>query len=404
MPTLLPLLAALALIIAAAKLAGTAANRLGQPAVLGELLAGLLLGPSALGLFSRPYFAGVSGPLQIIGDLGVIFLMFAAGLEVEFDAFLKAGRPALLAGACGVLAALGLGVLVAGPFGYSLRSGLFIGIVMSATSVSIAAQTLMELKQLRTRAGLTLLGAAVADDVLALVVLSAFVALAGGSAAGGPAGLGWIGLRLILFFAAALAVGRALPALVAWGDRLPVSQGAMAWVIVTVLLFAWASEVVGGVAGITGAFLAGLALGRSHLRKQISAGVHVLTYAFFVPVFLVNIGLLANLRALTPAEAGLAVVICLAAVAAKLGGSGLGARLGGLDWPDSLRVGAGMISRGEVNLIVAGAGVSLGLITNGLFSIAVVMVLFTALVTPLLVRRVFPAPQPAYAADHRPDR
>lgn len=412
MPALLPLLAALAIIIAAAKLAGTAANRLGQPAVMGELVVGLLMGPSILGLFDFAYFAGVEATLQVVGALGVIFLMFAAGLEVEFDDFLRAGRPALLAGACGVLASLGLGILVAGPFGYSLKAGVFVGIVMSATSISIAAHTLVELGQLQTRAGLTLLGAAVVDDVLALLMLSAFVVLAGSAASSAsgasgasadPAALLWIVIRLAVFFGAAIAIGRLMPRLVAWGDRLPVSQGAMAWAIVVVLVFAWASEAVGGVAGITGAFLAGLALGRSHLHKQISAGVHTLTYSFFVPVFLVNIGLSANFRQLSAADLGLAAVVCLAAVVAKIAGSGLGARLGGLTWPEAWQVGTGMVSRGEVNLIVAGAGVSLGLVSNSVFSIAVMMVLFTALITPALVRRAFPAREAAYATARRID-
>jgi Kef-type K+ transport system membrane component KefB len=308
---------------------------------------------------------------------------------VQLDEFLKAGRPALLAGALGVALPVVLGIAAALPFGYDLTHAIFIGIVLAATSVSISAQTLMELKRLRSREGITLLGAAVVDDVLAIIVLSAFVALVGSRGTTTGLDFVWIILRMIAFFGAAFFIGRLLPRLAAWGDRLPVSEGAIAVVIIIVLVFAWASETVGGVAAITGAFVAGVALGRSHLHKQISDGMHPLAYSFFVPVFLVNIGLSANFRELSPADYGLAVALCAVAVISKVLGGGLGARLGGMSWPEALRVGVGMISRGEVGLIVAGVGVSEGFADNNVFTVAVVMVLFTTLITPALLRLAF---------------
>ncbi len=387
----LPLLAGLAIVIAAAKLSGSLANRLGQPAVMGKLLIGLVLGPSMIGLFDAAYFrdAHVHDTLLIVAELGVIFLMFTAGLEVQLDEFLKAGRPAALAGTLGVVFPIVLGILAALPFGYDLIPATFIGIVLAATSVSISAQTLMELKRLRSREGITLLGAAVVDDVLAIIVLSVFVALAATPGTSGVSNILWIILRMAVFFAAVFFLGRLLPGLAAWADRLPVSEGAIAVVIIIVLVFAWASEAVGGVAAITGAFVAGVALGRSHLHKQISGGMHTLAYSFFVPVFLVNIGLSANFRELSPADYGLAVALCAVAVISKVLGGGLGAKLGGMSWPESLRVGVGMISRGEVGLIVAGVGVSEGFAANNVFTVAVVMVLFTTLATPGLLRLAF---------------
>ncbi len=180
LPSIIPLLLALALVIAAAKMGGWLSNRIGQPAVLGELVVGLLLGPSVFNVFGQPYFEATHtvDTLHELGELGVILLMFAAGLEIHLSDFIKTGRPALFAGVLGVLVPIGLGLAVALPFGYEISQALFLGIVLAATSVSISAQTLMELGYLRSREGLILLGAAVVDDILAIAVLSAFVAIA----------------------------------------------------------------------------------------------------------------------------------------------------------------------------------------------------------------------------------
>lgn len=392
MPTILPTLAGIALVLAAAKLAGLAANRLGQPAVMGELVMGLILGPSLVGLFDIPYFHGshVAETLRELGEIGVIFLMFIAGLEIHLGDFIKSGRPAAFAGTLGVVVPLGLGAATAALFGYDSTPAIFVGIVLAATSVSISAQTLMELGRLRSREGLTLLGAAVVDDVLAIAVLSAFVGFVGEPGSGGAVRLALIVGRMLLFIAAALFVGVWLaPHLIARADRLPVSQGMMAAVIVVVLVFAWASEAAGGVAAITGSFIAGVALNRSHLRKQIAEGMHTLAYAFFVPIFLVSIGLSANFRELSAADYGLTAAICIVAALSKILGAGVGARLGGMPWPESWRVGAGMVSRGEVGLIVAGVGVSAGFVHNTVFTVSVVMVLFTTLIAPVLLRFAF---------------
>ena len=406
MSHLLPLLAALALVIAAAKLAGSIANRFGQPAVMGELIIGLVLGPSVLGLFETAYFANahVSDTLRILGELGVIFLMFTAGLEVQVDDFKRAGRPALLAGALGVAGPIALGIPTAMVFGYNLADSTFIGIVLAATSVSISAQTLMELKHLRSREGITLLGAAVVDDVLAIIALSAFIALVANPGSSGALDLVWIIGRMLAFFVVSFFVGRLLPRLVAWGDRLPVSEGAMGVTIIVVLAFAWASETVGGVAAITGAFIAGVALGRSHLHRQIADDVRTLAYSFFVPIFLVNIGLSADFRELSPADFGLAVSVCVVAIASKVLASGLGAKLGGMPWLEAWRVGIGMISRGEVGLIIAGVGVTSGFVDDNVFAVTVVMVIVTTLVTPLLLRLAFRERRIENAPTHTPDR
>jgi len=388
----LQLTLALAIIILAAKAGGYVAVRLRQPAVLGELLVGLILGPTVIDLVHLPF---VSNPVLLkeeitdLATLGVVFLMFMAGLEVELGEMLHTGRASLLSGTLGVVAPLFMGAIAAVPFGYSDQAAWFIGIILTATSVSISAQTLLELGVLRTREGLTLLGAAVVDDVLVLIVLSIFLAL--GGAATGEGSIIVVVAKMIGYLVLSAALGWfVLPRVVAWIDRQPISEGLTAIVLFIILVFAWSAEVMGGLAAITGAFIAGVGLGRSHLRDKIESKMRVITYGFLVPIFFVSIGLEADLRAITGALLPFLIVLFIVAVVSKVIGAGLGARLAGLDNAASLRVGVGMISRGEVGLIVAGIGVQQGIISQDVFSMVVVLVLLTTLITPLLLKQVFP--------------
>jgi Kef-type K+ transport system membrane component KefB len=297
----------------------------------------------------------------------------------------------VLSGVLGVVFPIILGSLVVLPFGYALEQAIFLGIVMAATSVSISAQTLMEMGRLRSREGLTLLGAAVVDDVLAIAVLSTFLAFAvsGGTSA---IELVWILLRMALFLAGAFIFGLwFLPRAARWVEdkRLPISEPVMSLIVVSILFFAWASEAVGGVAAITGAFIAGVALASSPLKEKIERGVHTLAYSFFVPIFLVSIGLTANARSFSINDLGLTLTISVIAIISKLIGAGLGARAGGMSGGESLRVGIGMISRGEVGLIVASVGVGAGILTSTSFTSVVLMVLITTLITPPLLRWAF---------------
>jgi Kef-type K+ transport system membrane component KefB len=181
----------------------------------------------------------------------------------------------------------------------------------------------------------------------------------------------------------------ALPRLAEWVHGQPISEGLAALVLVTALLFAWSAEVVGGLAAITGAFIAGVGFGRSRLRDEIERDMHTITYAFLVPVFFVSIGLKTDARLLTGPDLWFALALVLIAAVSKIVGCGLGARLGGFTYQESLRVGIGMISRGEVGLIVATVGVDAGLIKTELFSVVTVIVLVTTLITPLLLRLAF---------------
>lgn len=409
MSPFLQFLLALGVIITAAKVGGLISARWGQPSVLGELLAGLVLGPTAIHLFGLPIFSDTHLPETIkhLAEVGVILLMFVAGMEIDLGEMARAGRAATFAGTLGMVAPIALGAIATLPFSSSPLQALFVGVILSATSVSISAQTLIELGVLRRREGITLLGAAVIDDVLVILVLSLFLALTGGSGESGVMALLGLVLRMALYLSGALALGLwVLPWLTRAVSRLPVSEGITTLAVVLTFFLAWSAEVVGSIAAITGAFIAGLGLGRSVLREEIERGVHTLAYAFFVPIFFVSIGLEANARALTVDLLAFTLVICLVAVISKLVGAGLGAQLAGFTPKEALRVGIGMVSRGEVGLIVATVGLDQGLVTPELFTAVVIMVLFTTLVTPLLLRSVFaeavevlPKPRPEEAID-----
>lgn len=386
-----PLLLQIAIVLAAAKVGGWMSKQIGQPAVLGELLAGLILGPSAINLFGINYFsqAHTTETMRELGEIGVIFLMFVAGLEIELSDFAKLGKPAFLAGTLGVIVPIALSMIFIVPFGYDLTHSAFVGITLAATSVSISAQTLMELNLLRSREGLTLLGAAVVDDVLALVALSIFTALVGESGEGFLE-LVWITTRMILFLVISFFGGLwLLPRAVRWANRLSISQPVMSIVIINIMIFAWAAQALGSVAAITGSFIAGVGLSRSEVKNEIGRGIHTLTYSFFVPIFLVGIGLTANMRALSSNDLAFASVVIVIAIISKIVGCGLGAKAGGMAWGESFRVGVGMISRGEVGLIVASAGITSGIISNSIFTVVIVMVIVSTLVTPPLLRLVF---------------
>jgi Kef-type K+ transport system membrane component KefB len=397
---------AIGVLILCARLGGALSRRLNQPAVLGELLAGVVLGPTVLSFFSLPWFTDthLEEGVRHLAELGVIFLMFLAGMEIELNEMVKTGRASALAGLLGVVTPLVLGMAAALLFGIGATEALFLGIVLSATSVSISAQTLMELGVLRRRESLTLLGAAVFDDVLVILVLSIFLALGGGSS-GGWAGAVMVLVRMLAYLIVATLLGFWLiPAMLRRVERLPISQGLVSFSIVLALLYAWSAEALGGVAAITGAFIVGLAVARSPLRQKIEHDLAALTYGFFVPLFFVSIGLGANAREVSGTGLVFGLVLILVAIVSKIVGSGLGAWWGGLPRPEALRLGVGMVSRGEVGLIVASVGLSQGLIDSMAFAQIVLVVLATTLVTPLMLRWVYARADAAAAAREAPTK
>ncbi len=381
---------AVVIIITAAKAGGYLFLKIGLPSVLGELLVGILIGPSVLNLFHWAPFTDehISETIEVIAELGVLFLMFIAGLELHLSDLAKTGKISAFSGTLGVIFPVVMGFGLARIFGFGNDTAIFTGLVLAATSVSISAQTLMEMQVLRSRVGIGMLGAAVFDDILVVLGLSIFVAINSGEI--NFFTILWIFLRMVIFMALALAIGYFfLPRLSRKVNQLPISQGLLAFVLVTTIFFAWAAELIGGMAAITGAFLAGLMFARSPLKERIESGVYSLAYSFFVPIFFVNVGLAVNARLLTGESLWLFLALVVVAVISKILGAGLGARLAGFTNLESLQMGAGMTSRGEVGLIVAGVGVSEGLIPAEVFAAIVGVVIVTTLITPAMLRVLF---------------
>jgi Kef-type K+ transport system membrane component KefB len=379
----------LAIVVAVAKAAGWLSLRFGQPAVLGELLAGVAFGPSIFALLTRPPFDSPMTHSAVfhMANLGVILLMFIAGLETKVEDMQRVERAAVSVGVAGAIAPLVLGLAVTFSFGLGWRESIFMGIILMATSVSITVQTLIELGQLHSTEGLTLLGAAVVDDIVALLVLSTFMAIASTGSVG--VALPLVLFRMAGFLAVAIFAGRLLRRGLARADQAPVSEGLLAFTIVTLLLYAWAAEALGGLAAITGAYVAGLLVARAGFREKIEERLRAPTYGLFVPVFFVSIGLQTNASGLSLRDAPLAILLVAAAVAGKVVGCAAGARLAGLNRAQAARVGVGMISRGEVGLIIASLGLQTGLLPSDVFAIVVIMVLATTVLTPPLLRMAF---------------
>ncbi|NLG74098.1 MAG: cation:proton antiporter [Chloroflexi bacterium] len=396
MTSFLQLALALAVVITAAKFGGYLSYRIGQPAVLGELIAGILLGPSVLNFLHLPFFTSEILPETIheLAEIGVLLLMFLAGIDLHIADLARAGRVSALAGVLGVILPLTLGAGVGLLFNASLETSIFIGLILSATSVSISAQTLMELNVLRSRVGISLLGAAVFDDILVILGLSIFLALTG-PVSGGLQSILWIVLQMALYLGIAGAVGYIiLPRLSFRAANLPVSQGVITFTLVVILLYGWAAETLGSMAAITGSFLAGLALSRSRVKERISSGIATMAYSFFVPIFFINVGLSANARDLVGPSIWLFIVMTLVAVVGKVAGAGAGGLWSGFSRREALQLGVGMMSRGEVGLIVASVGITQGLINQEVFAAVVGVVIITTLLTPPFLRLLFPKAAP----------
>jgi Kef-type K+ transport system membrane component KefB len=390
MTSFLQLALIIAIILVAAKSAGYLSTRINQPSVFGEILVGVILGPS---LFNMMEFSFISDThlhemISLMGEFGVLLLMFLAGLELHLNDLLKSAKVAAYAGILGVLLPVGLGIGFGGLVGMDLNLSIFLGLTLGATSVSISAQVLIELKMIRSRVGYGLLGAAVFDDVLVLLLLSIFLAVISGSTSlvGILIAIG----KMLLFLGVSTAVGLwVLPFIVRITQKRSISQGTTTLAVVLMLLFGAAAELVGGMAAITGAFIAGLMFARTPEKNKIETGFHSLAYALFVPIFFVSIGLGVNLRAVNSSSIWILLGITVLAILGKVLGAGAGALFSKFSFKESLQIGIGMVSRGEVGLIIAKIGFDGGYLTNDLFTAIVGMILITTLITPPLLRAAF---------------
>jgi len=410
MSEVVQLMLALSLIIAIAKGMGYIATLLKQPAVLGELLAGVILGPTIFNLMAQEAIfhdhEAIEHLILELAELGVLLLMFAAGLEINLKHMMAVGKTAILAGIFGVVIPVVLMAIVMLQFDISNYEALFLGLVLAATSVSISAEVMMELGVLDSDEGTALLGAAVVDDILVVLLISIFIAINPGGVAETTESrsVAEVLIRLGIFIGVGFPIAwHVLPYIANLVSGMRVSEGDVTVAIVAALISGVAAEYIGGVAAITGAFMAGICLGRTRpdVHDDIEHGVHAISYALFVPIFFVSIGLQVNLRLLTLDLLPLALAMLAVAVFSKVFGAGLGSYLTGFDRHGAFRVGLGMISRGEVGLIVTSIGVSIGIITEEIFAAVIFVVLITTMMTPPLVRWSFQSkPAPPTKTDH----
>jgi len=307
-------------------------------------------------------------------------LMFVAGLETDMAQMRQVGAAALLAAIGGVALPMAAGIGLGFAFGMGAAHAFFLGTVLTATSVGITAQTLAELGRLQSREGSAILAAAVIDDVMGVIVLSLVLGFSGGGSPLVPIA------KMALFLPAAFVIGMyVMPLLIDRILHLHEGETRTAFVIGIALLYAWASEHWGGLAAITGAYIAGLMIARTDIGEHATESMNKIAYAFFIPIFFVVVGLKMDSTALRDAPLFAAALIGVAILTKILGSMG-GAIAGGFSVKDATRVGYGMVSRGEVALVVAVVGLNRGLVTDQEFSAAILMTLATTLAAPLLLK------------------
>lgn len=357
------------------------ASRIGQPAVVGIILVGLAIGPSGLGLLGSTNF--ISG----VAHLGAVILLFVVGLEFEIKDL--ANPRYLVIGLFGVIVPLAAGYYMSTWFGFDLRTSLFIAVALTATSIAITADTLREMGRLQSPAAKAIIGAAVADDVLALIALSAVREMSGGEISWASSGL--ILLQAVAFIAAGAWLGHKV--LTPWVNRFDRTRLArryteVIFIFAMMLAFFYAllAELI-GLSAIVGSFLAGGSLEGAKLKhsKDFREGAEFLRI-IFASVFFVSLGIVVDLKALDVQSLWLLLAMCGVGIVSKLVGCGLPARWLGMDGRDSLVVGLGMAPRGEVAMIVALIGLDHGIINQSVYVGIVAMSLVTTMIPPVVIR------------------
>ncbi|MFS1513104.1 cation:proton antiporter [Chengkuizengella sp. SCS-71B] len=367
----------LAAILLFSKLAGDISVRLGQPAVLGKLLIGIVLGPTVLGIVTN------TDVLEEISQIGVILLMFIAGLETDVQEFKRTGKSSTYVGVLGIVVPLTIGYLAGIYMELPTLEAVFLGLLLSATSVSISVQALKEMGKLKSKEGTTILGAAVIDDILVIISLAFLMSLAGGDVQ-----LGEVILKKALFFVVAIGLAwKVVPWVLKKFAPLKVSEAVISAGLIICFSYAFLAEYA-GVAGIIGAYIAGVAISLTNYKHEVFEKVETISYSIFVPVFFTSIGVQIEFIGIGD-QIGLIVFLSIIAILTKLLGSAVGAKLAGFNWRSSFGIGSGMVSRGEVALIIAAIGLEAALLTEKLFAVIVVVVLITTILTPPMLKLFF---------------
>lgn len=379
----------LAIILLSTKTLGLITKRFQIPQVVGALIAGLILGPAVLGIIHGSEF------ISQLSKLGVILLMFGAGLETDLDELKKCGKASFIIAVIGVVVPLIGGFLVASfynnsgsLFGGDLKTileNVFIGVILTATSVSITVETLQEMGKLKTPTGTAILGAAIIDDILGIIILTIVSSMANPSV-----NLTVVLLKIAGFFVVAMVVGFAfhyffnkLCSNVGEKRRLPIIALSFC------LIMAFGAEHFFGVADITGAYIAGLVISCTGACHYVTKKTEVVSYMLLSPIFFANIGINTTVGQMDMPMIMFTLILLVVAILTKVVGCEIGARACGYSRMESRQIGVGMISRGEVALIVANMGVSMNILSNKFFAPIILVVIVTTIITPVLLKIVY---------------
>lgn len=376
----------LAIIIIAAKFFGIVARKCKAPQVVGEIVAGLIIGPSILGLVDQTDF------LLQMAEIGVILLMFSAGLETDLKELVKTGPVATLIAGAGVLVPLIGGALLymafygAAPWASEeFYKAVFMGVILTATSVSITVQALKEMGRLKGKVGTTILSAAIIDDVIGIIVLTFVVGFKNPDS--NPAG---VVISTLLFFAFAIVVGYIFYRIFKYVDtryphtrRIPIAGLALC------LAMAYIAEKYFGIADITGAYVAGIILCSIRDSNYIAEKMDINSYMIFGPLFFASIGLKTNIDNLNVSILLFSLAFVVVGLITKIIGCGLIARLCRFGSGDALKIGVGMMTRGEVALIVAQKGLSVGLLAPVYFTSVILLIIFSSIITPVILKVLY---------------
>jgi Kef-type K+ transport system membrane component KefB len=379
----------LSIILLTTKVLGLITKKIHMPQVVGALLAGIIFGPALFNVVRETDF------ISKLAELGVIVLMFNAGLETDLGQLKKCGKAAVVIAAAGVILPLTGGFCLAAIYSrggstFDLTSqtflkNLFIGVILTATSVSITVETLQEMGKLKTAAGTAIMGAAVIDDIIGIVILTIIT-----GSMDTTINSSIVLLKIVIFFFLAAAVGYIFRYAFNWLCK---TQGQKRRVpllaLVFCLLLAFLSESLFGVADITGAYIAGIVLANTPQAEYIQKKFEVISYMLLSPIFFASVGLSTVIGGMNKSIVLCTITLLLIAIITKVLGCGAGARLCGYSKEDSVRIGVGMVSRGEVALIVANKGAALGLINKVFFAPIILVVILTTLITPILLKVAF---------------
>lgn len=376
----------LAIILISTKILGLFSRKIHMPAVVGALAAGVILGPSCLAMITLEGKTGIF--LEEMAEIGVILLMFNAGLETDLSELKKNGVASAVTAIIGVVVPLAGGFLSYALFFHTDRAdfqevlkAVFVGVVLTATSVSITVETLRELGRLRGKVGTTILGAAVIDDILGIIVLTIVTSLQDTSVS--PVS---VILKILLYFVFIGAVTFVLMKLRRFIEGQDEKRRIVILSVAFCFILAYISEVFFGIADITGAYFAGLMLCSQKVGPYVARRCEIPSYLIFSPVFFASVGLKVALDGMNARIWIFSAILLVVAILTKVIGCGLGARVCKCNNMEALQIGIGMISRGEVALIVAQKGYAVGMLDDVLFAPIVLVVIVTTLLTPILLK------------------